>query len=462
MAHLSYLCREQKNQSAMNIIIAGAGEVGTHLSKLLSEDSHSITVVDPSEERLRAVELGADVVTVQGSTTSIEVLERASTRRADLLIAVTPSEDTNIVTCMLGKKMGARQTVARIDHSEYLDMANRSTFTHAGIDNMFYPEKIAATEIVNLLSQTSTSEYIEFANGKLVMMVLKLEDKAPVAGKTIAEVTFGMKKLEFRVIAISRNEKTIIPHRFDTLEPGDRLYMMTTRSGVSEMLEFSGKENVEVHNMIILGGSRIGTKVAASLDRRLNIKIIEQQKERCLKLAEMFKNAMIINGDGRNADLLLEEGLQKTDAFVAVTGNSETNILACLLAKQTGVQRTIAEVENLDYIQLAESIGINTIINKKLITAGHIFKFTQNTGIQSVKYLTGCDAEALEFIAKPGCRASRAPVKDLGFPKNAIIGGIVRGGRAAIATGTTQIKAGDHAIVFALDADAADVGEFFC
>ncbi|MDR0414630.1 MAG: Trk system potassium transporter TrkA [Prevotellaceae bacterium] len=445
----------------MNIVIAGAGEVGTHLSRLLSEDSHSITVVDPSEERLHAVESSVDVVIVQGSTTSVEVLEKANIRKADLLIAVTPSEDTNIVTCMLGKKMGARQTIARIDHNEYLDVENRSTFTHAGIDNMFYPEKIAAGEIVNLLSQTSTSEYIEFANGKLVMMVFRLDDGAPIAGKTVAELTHRAKKLEYRVIAINRNEKTIIPHRLDAFEPGDQLYMMTTRNGISEMLEFSGKENIEVHNMIILGGSRIGIKVAASLDRRLNIKIIEQQKERCVKLAEMFKNAMIINGDGRNAELLLEEGLQKTDAFVAVTGSSETNILACLLAKQTGVQRTIAEVENLDYIQLAESIGINTIINKKLITAGHIFKFTQNTGVQAVKYLTGSDAEVLEFIAKAGCRASKALIKDLGFPKNTIVGGIVRGGKGIIATGATEIRAGDHVIVFALDTDAAAVGEFF-
>ncbi|MDR1343394.1 MAG: Trk system potassium transporter TrkA [Prevotellaceae bacterium] len=445
----------------MNIVIAGAGEVGTHLSKLLSEGSHSITVVDPSEERLRAVKSGTDVVTVQGSTTSLEVLEKAGIHKADLLIAVTPSEDTNIVTCMLGKKMGAGQTVARIDHNEYLDVENRRTFTHAGIDNMFYPEKIAASEIVNLLSQTSTSEYIEFANGKLVMMVFSLDDDAPIVGKTIAEATRHAKTLEYRVIAINRSEKTIIPHRFDAFEAGDQLYMMTTRSGMSEMLEFSGKENIEVHNMIILGGSRIGIKVATSLDRRLNIKIIEQQKERCVKLAEMFKNAMIINGDGRNADLLLEEGLQKTDAFVAVTGSSETNILACLLAKQMGVQRTIAEVENLDYIQLAESIGINTIINKKLITAGHIFRFTQNTNVQAMKYLTGSDAEALEFIAKTGCRASKAAIKDLELPANAIIGGIVRGGKGVIATGVTEVKAGDHVIVFALGVDAAVVGEFF-
>ncbi len=445
----------------MNIIIAGAGEVGTHLSKLLSEDDHNITVIDPSEDRLHAIEAATDVVTIQGSTTSFEILEKAEAEKADLIIAVTPSEDTNIVTCMLGKKIGAKRTIARIDHNEYLDLENRSTFTKAGVDNLFYPEKIAATEIVHLLSQTSTSEYIDFADGKLVMMVFKLEEDAPIAGKTVIEATKDLRKLEYRVIAINRNEKTIIPRRYDKLEPGDQLHVITTRNGIQEMLEYSGKENIDVRNLMILGGSRIGMKVATLLDRRMNIKIIEQQRERCLKLAEQFKNAMVINGDGRNADLLIEEGLQKTDAFVAVTGSSETNILACLLAKQMGVQRTIAEVENLDYIQLAESIGIDTIINKKLITAGHIFKFTQGTDVQTVKYLTGSDAEMLEFVAKPDCKASKVAIKDLDFPKDAIIGGIVRGGKGIIATGTTEIKPHDHVIVFALGVDAVEIAEYF-
>ncbi len=435
--------------------------MGTHLAKLLSEDNHNITVVDPSEDRLRAIESVTDVVTVPGSTTSVEVLEKADAGKAELLIAVTPSEDTNIVTCMLGKKMGARQTIARIDHNEYLDLENRSMFAKAGIDNMFYPEKIAATEIVHLLSQTSTSEYIDFADGKLVMMVFKLEEDAPITGKTIIEATKDLRKLEYRIIAINRNEKTFIPRRYDKLETGDQLHVMTTRNGIQEMLEYSGKENIEVRNLMILGGSRIGTKVATLLDRRMNIKIIEQQKERCLKLAEQFKNAMVINGDGRNSDLLIEEGLQKTDAFVAVTGSSETNILSCLLAKQMGVQRTIAEVENLDYIQLAESIGIDTIINKKLITAGHIFKFTQGTDVQTVKYLTGSDAEMLELVAKPDCKASKVPIKDLGFPKEAIIGGIVRGGKGIIATGNTEIKPHDHVIVFAIGVDALEIAEYF-
>jgi trk system potassium uptake protein TrkA len=362
---------------------------------------------------------------------------------------------------MLGKKMGAKRTVARVDHSEYLELENRSTFTKAGIDNMFYPEKIAAAEIVHLLSQTSTSEYIDFADGKLVMMVFKLEEDAPIAGKTIVEATRDLRKPEYRVVAINRGEKTFIPHRHDRLEAGDQLRAMSTRNGVREMLELSGKENIEVRNLMILGGSRIGTKVATLLDRRMNIKIIEQRKERCLQLAEQLKNAMVINGDGRNADLRVEEGGQKTDAFVAVTGSAETNILSCLLAKQMGVQRTIAEVENLDYIQLAESIGIDTIINKKLITASHIFKFTQGTDVQSVKYLTGSDAEMLEFVARTGCRASKAPIKELGFPKDAIIGGIVRGGKGIIAIGSTEIRPHDHVIVLAIGVDAVEIAEFF-
>jgi trk system potassium uptake protein TrkA len=445
----------------MNIIIAGAGEVGTHLSKLLSEDYHNITVVDPSEERLQAIEATTDVVSIQGSTTSFEVLKKAEVAKADLLIAVTPSEDTNIVTCMLGKKMGVKRTIARIDHNEYLDLENRSTFTKAGIDNMFYPEKIAATEIVHLLSQTSTSEYIDFVDGKLVMMVFRLKEDAPVAGKTIIEATKDLRRLEYRVVAINRNDKTFIPHRNDRLEIGDQLHVMSTRNGIREMLEFSGKENIDVRNLMILGGSRIGTKVATLLDRRMNIKIIEQRKDRCLQLAEQFKNAMVINGDGRNADLLLEEGVQKTDAFVAVTGSSETNILSCLLAKQMGVQRTIAEVENLDYIQLAESIGVDTIINKKLITASHIFKFTRGTNVQSIKHLTGSDAEVLEFVARTDCKASKMPIGKLEFPKNAIIGGIVRGGKGIIASGSTEVKPHDHVIVLAIDVDTVEIAEFF-
>jgi len=445
----------------MNIIIAGAGDVGTHLAKLLSEDDHNITVADRSEERLHVIEAATDVVSVQGSTTSFEVLGKAGAEKADLLIAVTPSEDTNIVTCMLGKKMGAKRTIARIDHNEYLELENRSTFTKAGIDNMFYPEKIAATEIVHLLSQTSTSKYIDFADGKLVMMVFKLDGEAPIAGKTIIEATRDLRKLEYRVVAINRNDKTFIPHRNDRLEVGDQLHAISTRNGIREMLELSGKENIEVRNLMILGGSRIGTKVATLLDRRMNIKIIEQQKERCQKLAEQFKNAMVINGDGRNTNLLVEEGVQKTDAFVAVTGSSETNILSCLLAKQMGVQRTIAEVENLDYIQLAESIGIDTIINKKLITASHIFRFTQSTDVQSVKYLTSSDAEMLELVARPGCKASKVAIRELGFPKDAIIGGIVRGGKGIIATGSTEIKPHDHVIVLAIGVDAVEIAGYF-
>ncbi|MGL4363602.1 MAG: Trk system potassium transporter TrkA [Bacteroidales bacterium] len=444
----------------MNIIIAGAGEVGTHLARLMSEESHSIYIIDPSEERLHAVEASADVITIVGSTTSFEVLAKANVTKADLLIAVTPSEDTNIVTCMLGKKLGAKQTIARVDHNEYLDDENRNTFVNAGIDNMFYPEKIAASEIVNLLGQTSTSEYIEFANGKLLMMVFRLEEGAPIIGKTVLEATIDFKKLEYRIIAINRNEKTVIPRRFDEFQAGDQLHVMTTRAGMKEMLELSGKENIDVHNLMILGGSRVGSKVVEELERRMNIKIIEQNKEHCHKLAERFQNAMIINGDGRNTELLVDEGVNKTDAFVAVTGSSETNILSCLLAKQMGVQRTIAEVENLDYIQLAESIGIDTIINKKLITAGHIFKFTSGD-IHGVKHLTGSDAEVFEFMAKENCKASKVQIKDLDFPKNAIIGGVVRGGKGIIATGSTEIQENDLVIVFALDVETPQIGEYF-
>jgi trk system potassium uptake protein TrkA len=446
---------------AMKIVIAGAGEVGSHLARLLVDDGHDVTVIDPDADRLEKVALTSDVITMQGSTTSFEVLQGSGIYKADLLIAVTPSEDTNIVTCMLSKKMGAKRTIARIDHNEYLDFENRSTFSKAGVDYMFYPEVIAATEIVNLLSQTSSSEFIDFAGGKMVLLSFKLEENAPIIGKMLLEAVTDRKTLRYRTVAITRDEKTIIPRGDDRFEVDDQIYVIANRDGIDEMLAFSGKENIDVHNLMILGGSRIGTKVATMLDHRMNIKIIESNKERCYTLSELFDHAMVINGDGRNSELLMEEGIQKTDAFVAVTGNSETNILACLFAKQVGVQRTIAEVENMDYIQLAESIGIDTIINKKLITAGHIFKFTQDTDVQTVRYLSGTNAEVLEYIVKPNSQATLHAIKDLDFPKNATIGGIIRGGKGIVAAGDAEIQAHDHVIVFSIESDPTEVGEFF-
>jgi len=352
----------------MKIIIAGAGEVGTHLAKMLSNDFHDITVIDSDEENLKDIHINNDLMTILGSATSFEVLKDAQIKKADLFIAVAHTEESNILASMIAKKLGAKKTIARVDNYEYIEPENISHFTGLGIDYLIYPERIASREVVNLLGY-EISEVVDFSGGKLSLYVLKLDENAPVINKTLIDVTKQNKDIEFRAVAITRNGKTIIPHGLDTFMLNDLVYVVTNKSGFDDVMKYSGKKKLEVKNVMIVGGSRIGKQTAKMLEGRFNIKLIEKDKDKSNKLADYLRNTLVINGDGSNIDLLLEERLPNIDTFIAVTGNSETNMLSCVLAKRMGVKKTIAEIENIDYIDLGESMGIDTIINKKLITA---------------------------------------------------------------------------------------------
>lgn len=445
----------------MNIIIAGAGEVGTHLAKMLSIEYHDIVVIDPDTQKLAQLSSSADLLVVEGSATTISGLKEANVKKADLFIAVTSSENANILSATLAKKLGAKKVIARIDNNEYLLPNNKELFLNLGVDSLIYPEKLAAKEVISLLGHTSSTEFVDFSGGKLSLAVFKLEEDAPVIDQTLMQTIKDNKDLEFRAVAITREGETIIPRGSDQFKVNDLVYVITNKSGVQEMLEYSGKKNIEVHNLMIIGGGRIGIRIANDLEKEVNIKLIEQDRDKSVKLAIFFKNALVINGDGRDTELLMQEGLTYMDAFIAVTGNSETNILTCLAAKRMGVKKTIAEVENLDYIKLAESMGIDTVINKKLITASRIFRYTMSTEVSAIKCLTGTDAEVLEFIVKPNSLVTRGKIKDINFPKDAIIGGVVTGDSSHIAKGITEIKAYDRVVVFALPSAINKVGKFF-
>ncbi|KAF5084703.1 Trk system potassium uptake protein TrkA [anaerobic digester metagenome] len=445
----------------MNIIVAGAGEVGTHLAKMLSNEYHEITVIDPDAEKLDEIASSSDLITVVGSATSIAALKEANIKKADLFIAVAHSEETNIISATLAKRLGAKKVIARIDNNEYLLPNNKEIFLNLGIDSLIYPEKLAAREVIGLLGQTSSTEYVDFSGGKLSLAVFRLEEDAPVIDQTLLQATKDHRNLEYRAVAISREGETIIPRGNDQFKVNDLVYVIANQGGIGDMLKYSGKTNIDVHNLMILGGSRIAVRIASDLEKHVNIKLIEEDKEKSSRLANYFKNTLVIQGDGRNTDLLIEEGLEYMDAFVAVTGNSETNILSCMVAKRLGVKKTIAEIENIDYIKLAESIGIDTVINKKLITASRIFRYTMSTDVSAIKCLTGSDAEVIEFIVKPGSPATKGRIKDINFPKDAIIGGVVRGDKSFIAKGDTVISAYDRVVVFALPSAINKVGRFF-
>ena len=445
----------------MRIILAGAGEVGSHLAKMLSVEDHDIIVIDNDAERLKSVGSSYDVMTLEGNANSISILKEAKVNKADLFIAVTFSEDVNITSAILSKKLGAKKTIARIDNDEFLMPANKEIFTNLGIDYMIYPEKIGAREIVGLLAQTGSTEVVEFSGGKLQMYVIRLEDKAPIIGKQLRDLNSDQGKFQFRAVAMTRNGHTLIPSGDDRFEVGDLVYVISSQGALKELYKYSGKQHFDVRNIMILGGSRIGVKTARQLGNQHYVKMIELDKQKSYRLSSKLSNTLVINGDGTNMELLKHEGLDKMDAFIAVTGNSDTNILSCLLAKHFGVKRTIAEVENIDYIHLAENIGIDTIINKKLITASRIFRFTMTEEVSSIKCLTGTEAEVMEFLVKPQAKVTKAALKDIKFPSEAIIGGVIRGKNSFIAHGDTTIKPYDRVIVFALPSQIYTVGKFF-
>ena len=448
----------------MKIIIAGAGEVGSHLAKMLSTESNDLTIIDSHESNLSKVSQIADVVTVLGSPTSISTLYQAGAANADLFIAVSPAhdQDVNLISAMLAKKMGSKKVTARINNDEYMHYENNLLFTELGIDLLFYPEKIAAYEISDLLKQTGTTEFMEFARGKLQMVVFRLDDGAPLIQKCVYEMLPLGNQTPYKAVAIARNGTTIIPTRETRFDEGDLVFVICTNDGVKEAMTYSGKNEIDIKKLMIVGGGRIGEMLARKMEDKVEIiKIIEQREERCEYLAEILDKSLIINGDGRNTDLLIEEDVKDFDAFVAVTSSSETNILACVAAKRMGVPKTIAEVENIEYIKLAEGMGVDAVINKKLITAGRIFRFTLSNKVRSIKCLNGSDAEVLEFLVNPDSNITKGPIKDLKFPKEAIIGGVIRGNESFIANEYTEIRPYDRVVVFALPNVLSKVNNFF-
>ena len=446
----------------MRIVIAGAGEIGTHLAKMLAYEDHQITIIDSEKDVLESLEESTDLLTYQASATSTKSLKEIIwEKKTDLFIAVTYSEDTNITASMLAKRYGAKKTIARIRNLEFLEPSNIEFFKSQGIDSLISPELIAAREVLSLLHETGTTEYMEFSGGKLTMFVQKLDEKSSLIDRTLEEISLMSKMERYRVVAIKRKEETIIPRGNEKLQNGDMIFVISTKEGVEEIMKASGSESIEATNIMILGGSRIGEHVAEHIQDSANVKLILSDQDQIKQLYDRLNNTLVIEGDGRDVDLLVREGISQMDAFVAVTNNSETNILSCLLAKKMGVKKTIAEVENMDYISLAENSGIDTIINKKIAAASRIFRYTTNLNITQVKYMTGTDAEILEFNVPSGAKITKGTLRSLNFPNGALVAGGTRDGVPFIASGDTIIKANDKVVVFTLPVAYEKLKKFF-
>ncbi len=433
----------------MKVVIAGAGAVGTHLSRLLSTEKHDCVLIDDDEQRLAGIDSNYDIMAVNASPTSIKTLKDAGTANADLFVGVTRHESRNITACILAHALGAKKTVARIDNYEYLSQTNEAFFKNLGIDSLIYPEVLAATDIINGLKLSWVRQRWDVHDGALVLLGIKLRETAEILNQPLKDLCGPNDP--YHVVAIKRGDDTIIPGGMDELHTLDLAYFMTTSEYIPYIRKIVGKEHyADVQNVIIMGGGKTAVRAVLTMPDYMNVKVIESDAARCERLNQLLSetDAMVIHGDGRDLALLQEENINNTQAFVALTGNAETNILACLTAKKLGVRKTVAMVENLDYVSMAESLDIGTIINKKTVAASHIFQMMLRADVRNMRSLMMVDSDVAEFVASEGSRVTKHPVKDLGLPFGVTIGGLVRNHEGILVNGNTQILPGDSVMVF--------------
>lgn len=445
----------------MRIVIAGAGNVGTHLVKMFTDSNHDVVIIDSDKEKLHEISTHYDVMTIFGSASSKTVLKEAEAHKSKLFVAVSNSQETNILSAIIAKKIGAKRTVARIDNSEYLQEDNELMLRNLGVDSLVYPEILASEEVVNLLKQPGILKTIGFSSGKLHLFSIRIDANSEFIYKSLVEVNEMFPNIVARIVAIQREHDTIIPRGKDVILPEDVLYIMTNKNGQKEISKIMGVDGYEIKNVMILGGSRIGIKVAKRLENCCYVKLFEKSRDKSFSIADLLKDTLVIHSEARTADFLLDEGISRTDAFIAVTGNSEINMLSCMLAKKLGVKKTFAEIENTDYFDLAQRSDIDYVINKKLIAASNIFGHVIDAEVLSVQYFTDTKAQTLEFVVHKNSKVTRKPLKELEFLHEAIIGGAVRDNKPFIPIGTTQLQENDKVVVFCLPGFSSKVAKWF-
>jgi len=447
----------------MKIIIAGAGAVGTHLARLLSKDNMDVVLMDENIDRLSRLSSSLDIMTLPKAPTSISALKDAGVNGVDLFIAVTPDESENLTCAQLAKQLGANRTVARVDNYEYMRPENLQLFRNMGIESLIYPELLAAKDIAGSAKYSWVRQLWEFNGGDLLLLSVKMHDAFPVYDKEIRNednqlVGHTLKEIgmrhghSFHVVAIKRQGETVVPYGDEKILPRDLVFFMATKDGLDKIRHLSGKDNYpQVRHGVIIGGGKLSVRTDWELPADLSLKIIEPSVERCQQLGALTKpRTLIINGDGYDMDLLADEGFDHLEAFIALTNNDEENILSCVAARRKGVRKTIAQVENLDYFDMATDLDVGTIINKKMIAASHIYRMLLKSDVDNVKMLSVADADVAEFVVKPDSKVTKKTVMNLDIPHGVNFGGMVRGGRSMLIGGMTQLQAGDKVVVFCI------------
>ena len=444
----------------MKIIIAGAGEVGSYIAHMLATEDQDTYLIDNNKKRLDKVQQHNDIIGLEGDAKDIALLIEAGVKSCDLLIAATSSEETNLLICILGKKLGAKKTISRISNFEEIGGNMRSLYQEIGVDHVISPVEKAAKEIHQLIKHEAFLDNYDFEGGKLSVFSIQLTESSLLVNNCVLDSKHFHNNLSFKPVSILRNNETIMVQAKTEFKVNDIIYFISTPKGYEEIPLICGQKDIDIKDVMILGASKIGVLTAERLQGKYNVTLIEQNEEKANKIALKLKKTLVIHGDGTDVSLLEEQSVDDMDAFIAVTGDSETNIISSLVAKSHGVRKTISGVENIDYIKLSHNIGIDTLINKKVIAANDILKYIRKGEVNAIATLS-LDAEVIEFTVKANSKITRKKLKELNLPPMVNIAGVVRDGKGFIPFGEFQLAEGDKAIVFTNDESIHKIENFF-
>jgi trk system potassium uptake protein len=435
----------------MRIVIAGAGDIGSHLAQLMTYEDKDIVLIDKDPEILDLASSKLDILTIEGDATSIEKLKEAGTADARLFLAVTTSEQSNIISAILAKKMGAKLCIARVGNEEYLTEQNLSFFKQLGIDNLICPDKLAAEEINRLVHNFQFSDISTFEQDKISLIGFTIGPGSRLCNMALKNMSEHSDLEMVRIVAVIRDHQTIIPNGNTVIRNNDHVYIITDKEHCKTIDELTGEAKQNVKKIMILGDSPLAFLTAKALEKEYQVHIIGSDGEKCRIMADKLDSStMVVKGSYRNIDFLESEGLAQKDMLIALTGNSETNIISCLSAKNRGVYKTLAQVENKEYTFISQDIGVDTLINTKLIAASEIFRYIRKGQVEAIKTLHGTDAELMQYVVRVENQLTKKPIKDINFPETAIIGIVMRGESFIIPTGECQLKLGDKVLLFAL------------
>ncbi|AFV13050.1 Trk system potassium uptake protein TrkA [Thermacetogenium phaeum DSM 12270] len=443
----------------MRVIVVGAGKVGFNIAQILSREGHDVVLIEKDEERIQVVQEHLDIQTICGSGASCATLEEAGVREADMFVAVTESDELNLVACIMAKQYGVPKTIARARNPEYVESSRQISYAKVGIDLLINPERVTALEIVKLLENPQARDVEFYADGKIQLEELEIRDDLPLASRQINQ----LKNLgQFLIVAIIREGRLIIPGGDDYLRPRDRVYIIARTSEMPRLERHFACRQVRIEDVVILGGGRIGYYLAQQLERKnYNIKVIEKDHKKCKSLAARLKKTLVINGDAVDTDLLLEENIGQADAFIAVTGDDKLNLLVALMAKSLGAKRTVVQVRRSDLIPLLEHVDVDTVVSPRILTAGAILRFVRKGEVASVTVLEDSRAEVIELTVPASAPVVNRRLKEVKLPKGTLIGAIVRGGQAIIPGGDDQVNGGDRVLVFSIPENIPKVEHFF-